>query len=119
MIETQEALENLDSILDIAGLDGVYVGPADLGLSLEGEIKLDTRQGVIYQAIVEIARKTRARGKFAGIHTLSPAYAQHVQTLGYRFISVGSDFGLLSQAAKKSVQDTLEGEKQVQSGPGY
>lgn len=119
MIETEQALSNLDSILAVNGLDGVYVGPADLGLSLEGEIKLDTRQGLTYQAILEIALKTRARGKFAGIHTLSPAYAQHVQTLGYRFISVASDLGLLSQAAKKSVQDTLENVDSVQSKPGY
>ena len=44
MIETQEAIDNIDAILDVPGVSGIYVGPSDLGLSLGLEPRLDREE---------------------------------------------------------------------------
>ncbi|MES2815894.1 MAG: aldolase/citrate lyase family protein, partial [Pseudomonadota bacterium] len=72
MIETREALSNLDAILGVDGIDGVYVGPSDLGLSLGYEPTLEPTEAAVIEAIAEIASGTRAAGLIAGVHTGSP-----------------------------------------------
>ncbi|GGR03521.1 HpcH/HpaI aldolase family protein [Deinococcus ruber] len=105
MIETAQALENLDSILDTPGLSGVYVGPADLSLSLTGQATLDFSVGEAAPAVAHIAQAARQRGLIPGIFTQGGELARHAVALGYTFVTAGSDFALLEGAARQVLND--------------
>jgi 4-hydroxy-2-oxoheptanedioate aldolase len=103
MIETREALENLEAILDTPGLSGVYVGPADLSLSLTGRASMDFRAGPAAPAVERVAAEASRRGLVAGIFTQGGDLARHAIALGYRFVTAGSDLALLGGAAEAVV----------------
>lgn len=109
MIETAQALDNLDAILAVEGLDAVYVGPADLSLALGCKPTFDAVEPKVAQAIEHIAARTAAHGVIAGIHTGSATTALARAALGYRFVTVGTDARLLAAAAKQAV-DTFRKE---------
>src|SRR5262245_7803338 len=69
MVETREAVKNLDEIVSVEGLDGVYVGPSDLSLSMGKTPTLDPQDPEVLAAIKAICAGTRKRGKIAGVHT--------------------------------------------------
>jgi 4-hydroxy-2-oxoheptanedioate aldolase len=98
MIETREALGNLDAILAVEGIDGVYVGPSDLGLSLGYEPTLDPTAPEVLAAITEIATRTKAAGKIAGIHTGSPTMIRQMLAQGFDFASLLTDARLFTSA---------------------
>ena len=75
MIETRQALDNLDDILSVDGLDAIYVGPADLSLALGCTPKFDQEEKPVVEAIEMIAAKAKEKGVVAGIHNGTPAYA--------------------------------------------
>ena len=58
MIETQTALDNLDAILDVPGIDGIYIGPSDLGLSLGMAPKLDREEPEILKIYERLLKET-------------------------------------------------------------
>jgi 4-hydroxy-2-oxoheptanedioate aldolase len=101
MIETLSALEHLDEILSVPGLDGIYVGPSDLSIALGFEPTLDSEEETVIRAIKQIVDAARAKNLFAGIHTNSVAYARRVIDLGYRFVTIGSDIHFLSEKASE------------------
>jgi 4-hydroxy-2-oxoheptanedioate aldolase len=103
MIETRQALSNLDDILSVPGLDGVYVGPADLAITLGEQPVGDPTSTVTLGAIREIVAKTKAKGLFAGIHTASAEGARDKTAMGYDFATILADTALLSNAAKAAV----------------
>lgn len=103
MIETREALANLDAILDVPGVDGVYVGPADLGLSLGLGPRQDREEPEIIAAFTRIVTATRARGQRAGVHCISGGYAARMQALGFGLVTLGNDSGLLLTAARAAI----------------
>ena len=98
MIETREALANLDDILAVQGVDGVYVGPSDLGLSLGHAPTLDPTAPEVLAAIAHIGTRTKAAGCIAGIHTGSPAMIRDMLAQGYDFASLLSDARLFTTA---------------------
>jgi 4-hydroxy-2-oxoheptanedioate aldolase len=103
MIETAEALENLDAILEVPGVDAVYVGPADLSLALGLRPGLDKTEPTVVAAQKRIAEACRRHGKPAGIHVASPGYAQRMVDDGYRFVTLASDARLLAAKAGEMV----------------
>lgn len=104
MIETRQAMSNLDAILSVPGLDGVYVGPADLAITLGEQPVGDPTSTVTLSAIKEIVTKTKAKGLFAGIHTASAEGARHkTHEMGFDFATILADTALLSNAAKAAV----------------
>ncbi len=103
MIETAEALENLDDIMSVPGLDGVYVGPADLSQALGGPPGADWDEGPVALALRRILEAAQTHGLIAGVHTLSAAYAKKMLGLGYRFVTVQSDLNFLLSGAKATV----------------
>jgi 4-hydroxy-2-oxoheptanedioate aldolase len=104
MIETKQALSNLDAILSVPGLDGVYVGPADLAITLGEQPAGDPTSTVTLGAIKEIITKTKAKGLFAGIHTASADGAKDkTENFGFDFATVLADTALLANAAKAAV----------------
>jgi 4-hydroxy-2-oxoheptanedioate aldolase len=99
MIETAKALANLDSIATTPGLDAVYIGPADLSLSLGCEPRLDHTDPKVVAAIERILDAATKHGIKAGIHCASAAYAQRMISRGFRFATVMSDNqGLINTA---------------------
>ena len=115
MIETREALGNLDGILAVEGIDGVYVGPSDLGLSLGYEPTLDPTTAEVLEAIATIGARAKAAGRIAGVHTGSPEMIRRVFTQGFDFASLLTDARLFGNgvAAQLSAvhQTTAEAAK--------
>jgi 4-hydroxy-2-oxoheptanedioate aldolase len=109
MIETQKALDNLDEIMSTPGLDGVYVGPSDLGLSLGGTPKPDQTDPKVVEAIERILASAQAHGVAAGIHCGSTVYARRMIDRGYRFVTIMTDNLLLATNAKRVVNEMREG----------
>jgi 4-hydroxy-2-oxoheptanedioate aldolase len=98
-VETREALENLDEIAAVAGVDGVFIGPADLAASL-GHIGHPEHPEV--QAAIEIAaRRLRKLGKPAGILSFAGAATRTYIDWGFAFVAVGSDLSLLANGADR------------------
>jgi len=110
MIETAQALENIDAIMSVEGLDGVYVGPSDLGQSMGHGTGLDRQEPVMLEAINHIAASAKKHGIVAGIHTGDPKYASERLANGFNYITIGSDFGLMNAAAKQAVNAVRAGE---------
>jgi 4-hydroxy-2-oxoheptanedioate aldolase len=108
MIETREALQNLDAILQTPGLDGVYVGPSDLGLSLGYEPTLDPTAPEVLHAIAEIATRAKAAGRIAGCHTGSPAMIRRSFALGFDFASLLTDVRIFTNAVAAQLAATRE-----------
>ncbi len=105
-IETAEALENLDQILATRGLDAVYIGPNDLGLSLGlGPGGMDSDWPALVEAIDAVLAAARTHGVRAGIHTNSPQYAIRMLDKGFQFVTIASDSRLLTAAASRAVAE--------------
>jgi 4-hydroxy-2-oxoheptanedioate aldolase len=96
-VETGEALAQLEAIASVDGVDGVFIGPADLSASL-GHIG-NPGHPEVQAAIKGAVGRLTAVGKPAGILTPSEADARRYIEWGYRFVAVGSDLGLLTKHA--------------------
>lgn len=106
MIETAEAMDNLEEIVAVPGLDGVYVGPADLTLSLhEGRLApgFDREEPEMIEVLQTIAAACRRAGKRAGLHCGTPEYAARAISWGFDMTTVSGDSRLLAAAAQDSV----------------
>ncbi len=90
MIETAEAIENLDAILSVEGIDAVYIGPADLGLSL-GYAPTLLPEAAVREAIVTIRDRALAVGKVAAIHCGSPAMVREMLNDGFGLATLLTD----------------------------
>lgn len=97
-IETREAMKNLPQILDVEGVDGVFIGPADLSADMgyAGNPQHPEVQAAIEQAIVQI----REAGKAPGILIANEQLAKRYLELGALFVAVGVDTTLLARAAE-------------------
>ena len=60
MIETQEALDNIDAILDVPGISGIYIGPSDLGFSLGLKPVLDREEPQVFAIYEKLSRRRRS-----------------------------------------------------------
>jgi len=108
MIETRRALDAVDEILAVPGLDAIYVGPADLSLALGCTPTFDQEEKPVVEAIERIAEAAARHGVVAGIHNGSPAYARRMIAAGYRFVTVGSDARLMATGARQAVEAMRE-----------
>lgn len=104
MIETRPAMDNLEAILSTPGLDGVFVGPGDLRLSLTGEAGMDLSDPILLEALEQIANVTRQNGRVAGVWVPEITAGQQMRRLGYQFITLSSDTRLLNAAAQQIVK---------------
>lgn len=108
MIETAEAMKNLDEIVTTPGLDGVYIGPADLTLGLTGRkypTGFDRQEPEMIEAIQLVLRKAKAAGIRAGLHNGTPAYAAKAVGWGFDLVTISNDVRLLAGAAQQSVAE--------------
>ena len=99
MIETKEGIDNMAEIITTEGLDGIYIGPADLALSLGLPAFGDQPQAEHLDVVKQILASCKANKVAAGIHTSSLAYAQKYLALGFNFVTLGSEAGHMMQHA--------------------
>ena len=103
MIETREALEDLEGILNVPGLDAVFVGPSDLGQALGHGPGTDREEPEMVEAIGRVVGSAREKGLAAGIFTGSTEYAGRMIEAGFNFVNVSTDTGLMAAAASATV----------------
>ncbi|NYT84815.1 HpcH/HpaI aldolase family protein [Pollutimonas harenae] len=97
MIESKQAVENLDEILDVPGVDGVFIGPNDLSLSYGGGVGCNP-QGEVSDIIDMIRTKTAARGLATGIYCADGVMCQMRIHQGFQLVNPGNDAGVLKSA---------------------
>lgn len=106
MIETAEAMENLEAIAATPGLDGLYIGPADLTLALTGRAYrtgFDREEPEVLAAIQRIRAAAHAAGIRAVLHCGSADYARRARDWGFDMVTVSNDVRLMAGAAAASV----------------
>ncbi len=128
MVETAEAMANLEEIVSTPGLDAVYVGPADLTLGLtEGRLApgFDREEPEMIEAIQKIAQACKTAEIRAGLHCGSPDYAKRAIGWGYDLVTLSNDVRMLAGACSAQVAQMRErlgeGTASTDSGakPGY
>jgi 4-hydroxy-2-oxoheptanedioate aldolase len=95
--ETRSALDRIEELAKVEGVDGVFIGPNDLAASL-GHTG-DTRHADVQKAIQDAGRRLRALGKAAGILAFQEEEARRYIGWGYNFVAVGGDTALLANGA--------------------
>ena len=104
MIETKEALEKLDEILDTPNLDGIYIGPADLSLAVGEEPGFDKPENTrAYKEILRVLEAAKKRNLLAGLHNGSAEYALKMIKKGFNMVTVGSDSRYITSGAKSDL----------------
>lgn len=103
MIESEQAVKNLEDILKTPNLDAIFVGPSDLAVTMGEAPGFDPRYPAVYEAIEYIAAKCKEAGVIPGIHCGSVAYGVDMRRMGYRFMAYLSDFRMLQQMVSRSL----------------
>jgi 4-hydroxy-2-oxoheptanedioate aldolase len=101
-VETERGLQNLDDIARVQGVDGVFIGPGDLSAAL-GHLGKPNHPEVV-KTIDDSIRRIKDAGNAPGILTGDAKLAQHYIEAGCLFTAVGSDIGLLANAADQLAQ---------------
>ena len=101
MIETAQALDNLDAILSVEGLDAIYIGPSDLSLALGCKPTFDDVDPKAAQAMDHILERAKAHGVQAGVHNGRPDVAKARIAKGFRFVTVSSDARILASGSQE------------------
>src|SRR5210317_2569 len=105
MIETKEALDKLDEIMSVKGVDGIYIVPADLSLAIGEEPGFDKSENTKeYSHILKILEHAKKNNIFAGIHNGTPEYATKMIEKGFNFVTIGSDQRGMGIKAKTDVE---------------
>ncbi|MDP4026065.1 4-hydroxy-2-oxoheptanedioate aldolase [Methylobacterium sp. NEAU 140] len=97
-VETRAALDRLEEIAGVEGVDGVFVGPGDLAASLGHAGEMGHPE--VVAAVEEAITRTRAAGKPAGVLTPDPAFARRCIELGTTFTAVALDIGVLARGTE-------------------
>ena len=106
MVETVEALANIDKIASVRGLDSIFVGSADLLLSLTGKVTADQNtQPIIDDALKTIVETCQKYGVVPGIFSTSVTECKQLMQQGFRFITLKSDSMILSEYATQLVKE--------------
>lgn len=104
MIETAEAVENIDAIAALPGLDGFYIGPTDLAISMGLEPRLDHPHPDHVAACQKVVETARKHGLQAGIHVTGPDEGLRRVAQGFNFNPIGSDVGFVGAGARASLE---------------
>jgi 4-hydroxy-2-oxoheptanedioate aldolase len=109
MIETRAALDALDDILKVEGVDGVFVGPSDLSITLSRGASVEPRGEALMKEASRVVERANAHGKYAAMFCFDGADARAMLALGFRLCSVGSDQSLLRAAARAELKEARRG----------
>ena len=119
MIETKESLDNLDEIMQTPGLDGIYIGPADLSLALGEKPSFDKPENdPVYNVIMKILEHAKKNKIIAGIQNAQPEYAQKMIKKGFQLVTIGTDQRFMTAASKAALSEIRKDPK-ADTGKGY
>jgi len=99
MIETAEGVAHVEEILSVDGVDGIYVGPKDLSLSLGLRETLVPPSAELLSIVGGLAQSARRAGKIAGLHAGAGENAQHYLACGFTMLTLAADSALIRAAA--------------------
>jgi 4-hydroxy-2-oxoheptanedioate aldolase len=105
MIETKEGIDNLESILSVDGVDGIYVGPADLSHALGLPPRMDNDDPLHVATVNHILEACKRHGVAAGIHTGGPAFSADAIKRGFQFVALTSDANCMTRAAQQQLRE--------------
>jgi 4-hydroxy-2-oxoheptanedioate aldolase len=106
MIETQEAMDNVDAIAAVPGIDVLFVGPSDLSITLTKGAELDPHSKLVEAANDKVLAAAKKAGKFAGLYCATAERAVEVSKRGFRFCAVGNDLGFVRAAYANAAKAT-------------
>jgi 4-hydroxy-2-oxoheptanedioate aldolase len=104
MIETEQGVANADEICSTPGIDGIYIGPADLAISL-GERPGGLIPGRHLESVEHVLDRCNAHGIIPAIHSYDGATARRYAAMGFRMVTVGVDLRLLRAAVANELRD--------------
>ena len=102
-VETRAAVSQIEAIAAIEGVDGIFIGPSDLAADL-GHLA-DNGHPEVQTLIADACARIRAAGKAAGILSGAAEDAARYFDMGFTFVAVGSDLGILAQGSAKRAAD--------------
>jgi len=102
MIETRDGLEDVEAVAATPGLDGIYIGPSDLSLSLGGAPIQNSQDPTLLAAFDRILAACRAAGIRAGVHTAGVDYSKQMIARGFDLVTVGADVRYLGEARREA-----------------
>ena len=104
MLETRQALANVDAILGVDGIDAVLVGPSDLSLALSNGASLTPESAEVDDALGRILDRVKAAGKIAAIYAASGERAAGLAKRGWHLIAIAGDGPMLATGARAMLQ---------------
>ncbi len=111
MIETRAALDALDGILEMPGIDGIFLGPADFSIAWTNGETINPTLESMMEAVASVAERARKAGKHAAIYVVDPAVTGRFVSMGYQLLAMGSEQALIALGAKtllSSVKQSIE-----------
>lgn len=103
MVETRDGLDNVDDIATTPGLDGIYIGPSDLAISLGLGPGLDRDEPEHVAAVAKILAACQRHHVIPGIHTGSGRVAKNFAAKGFRLVTFGGDAALLRAGVEREI----------------
>jgi 4-hydroxy-2-oxoheptanedioate aldolase len=101
MVETAKGLSAVDEICGVPGLSGIYVGPADLAISMGHTLADAWRHPAVLDAMAHIQSRTAAAGLVAGVHAADGAIGNTAAQMGFRMITLASESQALRHGAAR------------------
>jgi 4-hydroxy-2-oxoheptanedioate aldolase len=119
MIETREAMENLDEIMSVKGLDAIYIGPSDLSISYGHPPGGDKPDEWMMDALKKVLDACKRHGVQPGIHCGAPEYAKKMIGMGFTFVTVGGDTRFVTMGAATAAAEMKNAPKPGASSSPY
>ncbi|RKG55325.1 4-hydroxy-2-oxoheptanedioate aldolase [Acinetobacter cumulans] len=116
-IESVEGLANLDDILKVEGIDGIFIGAVDLSATMGYEGNPNHPE--VQKAVIDAIQRIRASGKAAGILSTQHEATEQYLALGTEFVAVGVDTSVLMQSLRTLLQRYKPDAEEVQVSEGY
>lgn len=104
MIETRTALDNLDAIVETPGIDGLFLGPADLSIALSNGAHVDPHAPDVERALDRIVATVVKAGKIPAAHCHTPERALALAKRGMRFLTLASDLNYIRAGASAALK---------------
>ncbi len=118
MIETKEAVEDIDAILSVPGVDGAYVGPSDLAVSCGMPPGQDATRGALAALVIRVLNSCQRHNLVAGIHCPNADTACSWRDRGFRMLAVANDATFIVTCAAKVVDTFKAGDSSRQGMTG-
>ena len=116
MIETETAVNHLEQILAVPEIDGIYIGPADLTLSMGFTPSILVTEPKVIDAIEHIRATTKQKGKFVGLHCSSGATAAETLAQGFDLATISTDIRILVSAVQQELKAARAGQNRDTEG---